>query len=119
MKLSFEPDPMIAGGLLVRLSGNLEIDGAETLWSEVSARTGAEIRYFLFDFSGVPIITSAGIGTLVRVFVRLRGLGGAIAICGCSDKIREVFSVVMLDKILKVCDSEEAARQSLVHPASS
>jgi anti-anti-sigma factor len=113
MKLSFEPDPKVAGGLVVRLSGNLEIDGAEKLWNDVSARTGAETRYFLFDFSDVPIITSAGIGTLVRVFVRLRGLGGAIAICGCSEKIREVFSIVMLDKILKVCDSEDEARELL------
>jgi anti-anti-sigma factor len=113
MQLSFEPDPKIAGGLVVRLSGNLEIEGAEKLWNAVAARTGPETRYFLFDFSGVPIITSAGIGTLVRVFVRLRGLGGAIAICGCSDKIREVFSVVMLDKILKVCGSEEEAREQL------
>ncbi len=113
MKLSFEPDPHIAGGLVVRLAGNLDINGASQLWDEVSIRAGEETPFFIFDLTDVPIVTSAGIGTLVRFLVRLRGYSGAVAICGCSDKIREIFSIVMLDDILQVCDSEEEAREKL------
>jgi anti-anti-sigma factor len=113
MNLSYEPDPKIAGGLVVRLTGNLDINGASQLWDEVSNRAGEEMRFFIFDFTDVPIVTSAGIGTLVRFLVRLRGYGGAVAICGCSDKIREVFSIVMLEDILQVSDSEDEARQKL------
>ena len=114
MKLSYEPIPTIPGGILVRLSGNLEVNGATQLWEEVSARAGELTRFFIFDFSDVPIVTSAGIGNLVRLLVRLRSYGGGVAICGCSDKIREVFSIVMLDQILKVSDSEEEARARLL-----
>jgi len=110
MRLQFEPVPTIAGGLVVRLSGNLEINGATQLWDEISTRAGEETRFFIFDFTDVPIITSAGIGTLVRLLVRLRGYGGAVAIFGCSDKISEVFEIVMLRNILHVCDSEDEAR---------
>jgi len=113
MKLSYEPDPTIAGGFVVRLSGNLEINGATRLWNDVSIRASQEARFFIFDFSNVSIVTSAGIGTLVRFLVRLRGFGGALAICGCSGKIREVFSVVMLEDVLLVCDSEVEARARL------
>ncbi len=113
MKLSFEPDPKIADGLVVRLSGNLEINGATQLWDDVSTRAGQDTRFFIFDFSDVPIVTSAGIGTLVRLLVRLQGFGGSLAICGCSGKICDVFSVVMLKEILQVCDSEEEARARL------
>ena len=113
MNLNYEPDPQIAGGLVVRLSGNLDINGASQLWDEVSNRAGEETRFFIFDLTGVPIVTSAGIGTLVRFLVRLRGFGGAVAICGCSDKIREVFSIVMLEDILQVCDNEDEAREKL------
>ena len=113
MKLKYEPDPVIADGLIVRLSGNLEINGATQLWEGVSTRAGEDTRFFIFDLSDVHIITSAGIGTLVRLFVRLRGFGGGIAIFGCSDKICEVFSVVMLKDLLQVCDSEEEARGRL------
>jgi anti-anti-sigma factor len=115
MKLSYEPIPTIPGGLLVRLSGNLEINGAMKLWDDVSARAGAgdASRFFVFDFSDVPIVTSAGIGTLVRLLVRLRGYGGSVAIFGCSDKIKEVFSIVMLQDILCVSDNEEGALAKL------
>ena len=115
MKLSYEPIPDLDGGLLVRLSGNLEINGAMKLWDDVSVRAGAgdATRFFMFDFSDVPIVTSAGIGTLVRLLVRLRGYGGSIAIFGCSDKICEVFEIVMLRDILHVCDSEGEALDAL------
>ena len=115
MKLKFEPDPIIAGGLIVRLSGNLAINGAAQLWEDISTRAGEDTKSFIFDFSDVHIITSAGIGTLVRLFVRLRGFGGGIAIFGCSDKICEVFEIVMLKDILQVCDSEDEAREKLAH----
>jgi anti-anti-sigma regulatory factor len=58
-------------------------------------------------------VTSAGIGTLVRLLVRLRGFGGTVAIFGCSDKICEVFEIVMLHEILHVCESEDEARARL------
>jgi len=119
MKLSYEPDPKIAEGLIVRLSGNLAINSATQLWNDVSARAGQDRRFFIFDFSDVPIVTSAGIGTLVRLLVRLRGYGGAVAICGCSDKIKEVFGIVMLEDILKVCNTEAEARDRLLQIASS
>jgi len=115
MKLSYEPDPKIADGLVVRLSGNLEINGATQLWDGISTRAGNDTRFFIFDFSDVHIVTSAGIGTLVRLFVRLRGFGGGIAIFGCSDKICEVFEIVMLKDILQICDSEDEAREKLAH----
>ena len=113
MKLSYEPDPKIADGLVVRLAGNLEINGATQLWDDVSTRADEDTRFFIFDFTNVPIVTSAGIGTLVRLYVRLQGFGGSLAICGCSDKICEIFSIVMLKDILQVCDTEEEARARL------
>jgi anti-anti-sigma factor len=118
MMVTCESDPTIANGLVVRLSGNLESNGAIQVWNDVSPRAGEDTRFFIFDFTDVPIVTSAGIGTLVRLFVRVRGYGGAIAICGCSDKIKEVFSIVMLQDILQVCDSEEEARGKLTNLAS-
>lgn len=113
MKLRYEPDPKLADGLVVRLAGNLEVNGAAELWDDISDRTGQDARFFIFDLTDVPIVTSAGIGTLVRFLVRLRGYGGAVAICGCNEKIKEVFSIVMLQDLLGVCDSEEEARARL------
>ena len=113
MKLRCEPVADVPDGLAVRLSGNLEVDGATRLWEELTTGVAKDSRFFIFDLTDVPIVTSAGIGTLVRFLVRLRSSGGAVAICGCSEKIEEVFSIVMLTDILQVCASEKEARERL------
>ena len=113
MQLAHEADSEIEGALTVRLGGALEINGAAKVWKMASEQAGDDARFFLFDLSNVNIVTSAGIGVLVRLLVRLQGFGGAIAIYGCNDKIREVFSVVQLAEILQVCDTEKEARRKL------
>ncbi len=113
MKLRCEPIEDLADGLAVRLSGDLEVAGATRLWEELTTGIAKDSRFFILDLADVPTVTSAGIGTLVRFLVRLRGSGGAVAICGCSEKIEEVFSIVMLTEILQVCGSEEEARERL------
>jgi len=113
MQLAYEADSEIEGALVVRLGGALEVNGAARLWESASVQAGDDVRFFLFDMSDVHIVTSAGIGVLVRLLVRLRALGGAIAIFGCSEKVCEVFTIVQLDGILQVCETEEEARQKL------
>jgi len=114
MQLAYEADSEIDGALVLCLGGALEVNGAAQLWDMASENAGEDARFFLFDLTDVNIVTSAGIGVLVRLLVRLQGFGGAIAIYGCSDKICEVFTIVQLAEILQVCDTEEEARQKLI-----
>jgi anti-anti-sigma factor len=113
MHIEFERDQEISDGVVVRLDGALEIAGSDRLWALASERVSSDTRFFLFDLTNVTIITSAAIGTLVRLLIRLRGVGGSLAIFGCSDKICDVFDIVMLRQILQVSDSEEDARSRL------
>lgn len=113
MQMDFEPDREIEDTLIVRLQGVLEVATAERLWELASERADTGTSFFLFDFSGLTIITSAGIGMLVRLLIRLQGQGGAIAVFGCNDHICEVFNIVLLKEILQVCESEEEARRKL------
>jgi anti-anti-sigma factor len=111
--ITIEPDQERADLVVVRLDGALEIGVVDRLWQEVSARAETTARFFLFDFSKVTIITSAGIGILVRLLVRLQSRGGSLAVFGCSNKICEVFEIVMLKEILQVRGSEAEARARL------
>jgi anti-anti-sigma factor len=113
MQVEFEPDRQIDGGLIVRLQGAIDVVTADRLWELATARAGAGARFLLFDFSGVTIVTSAGIGVLVRLLIRLRGQGGTLAVFGCNDHICEVFSIVLLKEILHVCETEDEAREKL------
>jgi anti-anti-sigma factor len=113
MQVIFEPDREIDGGFIVRLHGAVDVVTADRLWELASERAGAGARFFLFDFSGVTILTSAGIGMLVRLLIRLRGQGGTLAVFGCNHHICEVFSIVLLKEILSVCGTEDEAREKL------
>ena len=118
LEIEFEEDPDIADAVVVRLRGTLEVHTAHQLWQRVSERADANTRFFVFDFSRVSILTSAGVGMLVRLFIRLRGLGGAVIIHSCSNKVREVFTVVLLESVLRVCSTPAQAHQRLRELAS-
>ena len=109
MNMSFEPSSAIEGATLVRLEGTLDANAAIELWEAISGRVSHATRFVAFDFSRVKILTSAGIGTLVRLFTRLKGYGGGLAVFGCTSKVCEIFDIVMLREILGVCETEAEA----------
>jgi anti-anti-sigma factor len=113
VQVVFEPDHEIDNCLIVRLQGAVDVVSADRLWELASQRAGLDARFFLFDFSGVTILTSAGIGMLVRLLIRLRGQGGTLAVFGCNDHICDVFDIVLLKEILHVSTSEGEAREKL------
>ena len=113
MQVIFEPDREIENTLVVRLQGAIDVVTAERLWELSSERVANGARFFLFDFTGVTILTSAGIGTLVRLLIRLRSQGGTLAVFGCNDHICDVFDIVLLKEILQVCETEDEAREKL------
>ena len=113
MQLTFEDHPEAESALIVHVAGSLDVDGATVLWESASQLVDHTTRFLVFDFTRTRMLTSAGIGTLVRLHTRLQGLGGGLAVYGCSSKVREIFAIVMLDTILKVHDTEPEAWKSL------
>ena len=56
MNFSYEPDPQIAGGLVVRLSGNLDISGAGKLWDEEDYTERRSIYGYINRFNLDPTL---------------------------------------------------------------
>ena len=48
-----------------------------------------------------------------RSFTLLKPQGGSLAVFGCDPKVREIFRIVMLEEILKVCETREEAVERL------
>lgn len=109
MQVTCERPPARPGGLVARLLGSFDPVGATVFWERTSQQVGPDVRWVVVDLSGVTMLTSAGLGILVRLFTRLQGHGGGLAIFGCGDKIREIIGIVMLTEILKVRDTEDQA----------
>ena len=113
MHVKYEQPPERPGSLVVHLDGSLNALTADQLWESVSLKIDDGESVVVFDFARVTMLTSAGIGILVRLYTRLKDREGSLAIFGCSSKIREIFTIVMLDEVLKVCNSEDEAWQAL------
>lgn len=97
------------GSLVVHLSGAFKALAADKLWDAISQQIDEETCRVVLDFTGVSLVASAGLGILVRLYTRLQGLGGGLAVYGCNEKIRGVIHIVMLTDLLNVCDTEADA----------
>ena len=113
MNVTYEKLTNLVGALTARLDGTLNALTADELWESASQRTDEGIRFVVFDLTKVTILTSAGIGVLVRLYTRLNDREGGLAIYGCNPRIREIITIVMLDKILNVCDTEDEAWEAI------
>jgi len=109
MHVTYENPPGREEALVAHLSGVFNVDAAGQLWESASQLVDEETRFVVFDFTRVTVLTSAGIGILIRLYTRLKGYEGGLAVFGCSSKIREIFTIVMVEEILKVRDTEAEA----------
>jgi anti-anti-sigma factor len=63
-------------------------------------------RKLVLDFSNVVMVSSAGLGTLVRLHKELQAAGASLALRGLTDAVYEVFAVTRLTQLL---DAGQAA----------
>lgn len=110
MEVSCRIDGVDARIVVVSLTGSLNAEGTDRVWAAASSLLGEQHPSLLVDMEGVGLMTSAGLGTLVRLHHRVHKLGGTIALFGVNERVRSVIEVVMLTKILNLSDTLDEAR---------
>ena len=113
MEVRCGPDSGMPNALLATLAGFFDQTGSSEFWEAVAPRLSADVSSVIIDLSGVNLVTSAGVGVLVRLLHRAQALGGSIALTGAGERVSEVIRVVHLHDILKLSGSLEEARQRL------
>ena len=58
--------------------------------------------HLIFDFSGVRMIDSAGIGILLSAQRRVHAVGGDLGVTNPSDHVRKVFALTGVDRELTI-----------------
>lgn len=97
---------------VVHLEGNLDALTAPTLKREVEALLSAQCHKLIFDFAKLELIDSSGVGAVVSLFKRARGLRGDARIARMSGQPAEVFRLLRLDRAFEVhSDLEQAVRE--------
>jgi len=66
----------------------------------------------LLDFDGVEHLSSAALGTLIKVNNHLRSKEGQLRLCRINPQIYEVFAITKLNKLFQIHDDVDAALSS-------
>src|SRR5258706_16410541 len=109
-KLSIEA---VAGGdgiRIVRLDGPLTLRGLAEFQSIVR---DAEEPITIVNLTKVPFMDSAGLGALIGVHTSCEKLGRKYAIVGASDRVRNLFGVAGIEKIVITYDTVDDAKKTL------
>jgi anti-anti-sigma factor len=56
----------------------------------------------LFDFSGVTMIDSFGLGIMLACHHSLEREGGTLRLCSLSEVVRDVFYITLISKVISI-----------------
>jgi anti-sigma B factor antagonist len=64
----------------------------------------------ILDFSDVPYVDSAGIGALVRVYIRHQRDENGLSLVGVNDRVRTALEIAHIGQFFRFFDSVEVAQ---------
>ena len=67
----------------------------------------------VLDFANVSHMSSSALGMLITLHKRVRERNGQLRFCNIRPTIYEIFAITRLNEIFQICDSLEAAKDSL------
>lgn len=101
--------------------GRLDSASFHLLEARFAHFLAAQTRFFIVDCTNLNYISSAGLRVLLSAAKKVSPVGGAIALWGAKDHVREVVNIAGLTAILKNHAREEDAAAYLIsqHPLNT
>jgi len=98
---------------VIKLGGRLDAESATQFTAACQNCLDGGTRHIVLDLGELQYISSAGLGSIIRLAKKMEGLGGVVLLCGVKGLVKEVFVVTNLLPLFKVFDSADAACQSI------
>ena len=92
---------------VLSVGGDLDVVGAPDLRQAVVTAVAEGSRLLALDLSELDFVDSFGLGAVVGALKRVRQRGGELALVCPSSRIRRVFEICDLDRILALHDSTD------------
>ena len=116
MALASEPDTFLSMAIalsvqdhpqwtVIRVSGDLDVAGAPELRQGVLTAVADGARWITLDLSDLDFIDSFGIGAVVAALKRTRQRGGDLRLVCPVRRVRRVFEICGLDRIMTLGDT--------------
>lgn len=109
-ELTITPAEGLASGQRVlHLEGPVVLETLFMFRDALRQETAAKV---ILDFTQVPYIDSAGLGSMVTAFVRFRDSGRALALAGMNAKCKALLQMTNLESTFRTFPTlEDALRQ--------
>lgn len=98
---------------IVTLTGHIATPESQVVSNEFERIIAEGVTKIAVDLKGVNLITSDGLGALIRARKAATENGGMLVLSGVEGNIRDVFKMTRLDKIFTICDTVEEAANAL------
>jgi stage II sporulation protein AA (anti-sigma F factor antagonist) len=99
--------------LIVKITGEIDHHTAEGIKERVEKellRSGA--KNIIFDFAGVEVMDSSGIGMIIGRYKRMEALGGKVFAINIGAGVARIFEISGLKKIIGCYASVEDAERA-------
>lgn len=111
--MSIWDEPASEGSWLVVVSGRLDQSQNQLLEEELLRLLNEGHSRLIIDLSAVTYVNSGGLRCLVTIWRQAREHGGNIVLCGLSERIERVFSIVGFDKIFHIYPNQVDAQRGM------
>jgi anti-sigma B factor antagonist len=96
----------------VALVGRFDARNAQTVKEALKQLVDGGVTHLVVNLAQVPFIDSAGLAALVSTLKLVRRVGGSVLLAEVQPQARTVFSLTMLDQVLTIHPTVEAALAS-------
>ena len=69
---------------------------------------------FVADLTGVPIMNSSGLGSLIAAMKKVRSRDGEMVLTGVNDRLDHLFRITRLYTVFKTYDDVDAAVENML-----
>ena len=104
--------------LILGLSGDLDGRVPRETQQEI-LRALPSGRRVLLDLSGLGVVTSAGLRTMLQIYRQAQTLNATVALVGLSDQLRNVLTATGFLSFFTVGDNVEEGLARLAEPVGS
>lgn len=111
--MQFEALTLLDDIVQVRLSGRLDLEGAQSINDKFAFATTASKAKIIVDLSEVTFLASVGIRLLLTSARAQANRGGRLVLAAPQKAVRKVLEAAGIDQLIGVVADVESARASL------
>ena len=103
----------IAGWTVVNVYGELDVATAPQLRELLIDLVGDGANRLVLDLDGVDFLDSTGLGTIISALKRARTHGGDIRLVCTQPRIKRLFEITGLDKVVPIHETRTEAVETI------